>query len=489
VTDLDETLAKIKSYTDKNLPEFRLTEQSEEAARTEYADLVPDLSSDKIEEREIDEMLDRVDVITAYRRWCKKAGTFDLKIGRRSDGIMIRCPIPGHTDKVPSASINTEKNVWHCHGCEKGGDIYDLAAWHFGYRVPDYKKGSAFRRLREDMAEDLGLVINRDGSVVEPTPDPVPERPVEAPDDAAGAVIPDPPAEASTGQQEGSADILQLVPQPPADDDENDGTGPGIPWDRLVSRGTFLWTYMVEADKDSFPTNFHLFNGLMLLSMANGRYCRIDTGTGSVAGNLYVCLYGGTASGKTQTWSLAKKILREAVPYDGSAPSTGARLIGNPASPEGIHDAFHKVIEDPLVGEETYPVNGVVYSDEFASILSRRAGNDVKPILTEFYSASGPESRTRAGGHDVLIEEPFCSFLTGTQPRAIRAHLAQQDADSGFLNRIIFAHANPKPPRSMLDGTKHSERTLVDAPASGMDLVREERPDTRVHGRRSGCVP
>jgi len=258
-----------------------------------------------------------------------------------------------------------------------------------------------------------------------------------------------------------SENVIKLVP--PLEEIESDRvTGDTIPWESFVARGTFLWNYMVEADKDPFPTNFHLFNGLMLLSMATGRYCRIDTGTGSIAGNLYICLYGGTASGKTQTWALAKRVLRDAVPYDGDGPSAGARLIGNPASPEGIHDAFHKVTEDPIVGEETHPVNGVVYADEFASILNRRAGNDVKPILTEFYSASGPESRTRAGGNDVTIEEPYCSFLTGTQPRAIRTHLAQQDADSGFLNRIIFAHANPKPPRSMLDGTKYDERILVD---------------------------
>jgi len=256
--------------------------------------------------------------------------------------------------------------------------------------------------------------------------------------------------------------VIELVPSVNETAESDAVTGDSIPWESFVARGTFLWNYMVEADKDPFPTNFHLFNGLMLLSMANGRYCRIDTGTGSIAGNLYICLYGGTASGKTQTWALAKRILRDAIPYDGAGPSAGARLIGNPASPEGIHDAFHKVIEDPVLGEETYPVNGIVYADEFASILNRRAGNDVKPILTEFYSASGPESRTKAGGNDVTIEEPFCSFLSGTQPRAIRNHLAQQDADSGFLNRIIFAHANPKPPRSMLDGTKYDERSLVD---------------------------
>ena len=34
----------------------------------------------------------------------------------------IRCPIPPHADSTPSFYINSDKGLWHCHGCRAGGD-------------------------------------------------------------------------------------------------------------------------------------------------------------------------------------------------------------------------------------------------------------------------------------------------------------------------------------------------------------------------------
>ncbi|KKK90326.1 hypothetical protein LCGC14_2724120, partial [marine sediment metagenome] len=36
------------------------------------------------------------------------------------------CPIPEHHDTNPSCAFNDEKQVWHCHGCKEGGDVFDL---------------------------------------------------------------------------------------------------------------------------------------------------------------------------------------------------------------------------------------------------------------------------------------------------------------------------------------------------------------------------
>jgi len=42
------------------------------------------------------------------------------------------CVLPDHEDRVPSFSVNPQKNVWFCHGCIRGGDVITLAqrAWH-----------------------------------------------------------------------------------------------------------------------------------------------------------------------------------------------------------------------------------------------------------------------------------------------------------------------------------------------------------------------
>lgn len=35
---------------------------------------------------------------------------------------VCRCPLPGHNERTGSFHINPAKNVWHCFGCQKGGD-------------------------------------------------------------------------------------------------------------------------------------------------------------------------------------------------------------------------------------------------------------------------------------------------------------------------------------------------------------------------------
>ncbi len=35
---------------------------------------------------------------------------------------MARCPF--HDDSTASMSVDPEKNLWHCFGCQKGGDLF-----------------------------------------------------------------------------------------------------------------------------------------------------------------------------------------------------------------------------------------------------------------------------------------------------------------------------------------------------------------------------
>ena len=60
------------------------------------------------------------------REWMHEQG---IPIDPRPGGWqkkLIRCPLPGHEDKNPSFSINTESGGWKCFGCEEKGGYKDL---------------------------------------------------------------------------------------------------------------------------------------------------------------------------------------------------------------------------------------------------------------------------------------------------------------------------------------------------------------------------
>lgn len=108
----------------------------------------------------LDQIIANLPVTQAYRRWIPK-GEPEFRYEGQRESIMIRCPFPNHVDQTASAWCNLDKNVWYCEPCQYGGDAFDLAAIHFGYPVPHYKKNGQFPKLRQQMAADFGIEIVR----------------------------------------------------------------------------------------------------------------------------------------------------------------------------------------------------------------------------------------------------------------------------------------------------------------------------------------
>src|SRR5438874_7792774 len=103
---------------------------------------MPQVKQDAVQE--IKDRLDLVDLISEHLR-LQKAGR-DLK------GL---CPF--HQEKTPSLYVSPEKQLWHCYGCQKGGDhftfIQDIE--HVGFR-------GALRLL----AEKTGVILEESPGAV-----------------------------------------------------------------------------------------------------------------------------------------------------------------------------------------------------------------------------------------------------------------------------------------------------------------------------------
>jgi DNA primase len=56
------------------------------------------------------------------------------RVGREWVG---RCVLPDHEDRVPSFTVNPERNLFYCHGCARGGDVVTLAALAWGHDRAD----------------------------------------------------------------------------------------------------------------------------------------------------------------------------------------------------------------------------------------------------------------------------------------------------------------------------------------------------------------
>lgn len=435
---------------------------------------------------EVDRIVDTIDIIDAYNRWCGKSTP---EPGGRTEGIKVSCPRPDHPDRNPSAWINTDKQTYFCGGCQEGGDKYTIAAHRFGYGA-DYQHGKNFPDLKRDMVRDLGYVVEKsamsgrvliappqdesDSSSDPPTTGPPLSTspsddlaPADDDDDLASLAADfgassnagsgdssDAPAP-DTGQSEPPSgqggQVVRLADRWDPDADELIVEYPSVPWRTLLPEDTFMRRWMEVCSHDDLPEEFYFWLGMMAVGFAGGRDVVLADNP-EVRTNLYVCLYGHSGMGKSRAVGALTALLREALPYDHEDPgSTGTYLVPSPGSSEALVDAFSKPIEDGTGRHLGWAeVRGLVRFDELSTLIGRasRAGNPMKPALMEFFDGYHPiEHKTRGMGH-VHAENYYTSVLTSTQPRSIRTLLSQGDADSGFANRWIFAAGKEKMPEA-----------------------------------------
>jgi hypothetical protein len=368
---------------------------------------------------------------------------------------MISCPNPRHPDKNPSAWINRKDQVYYCSGCAQGGDIWDIAAYHFGFPVPGYKQDpTMFRELREKIGTDLGFQklqsVTGKTVVVPPSsssePEPEPEKP---------AVLPAAAAEEYSKEEY----------------EENQKNAPTIDWRKFVKEDTFLHTYLSATCIDTCPEEYHFWNGLIALGFAIGREVTLDD-TEQVVGNLFICLTGPSSAGKSRSTKHLIRLLRNALPYDiNNKVSRGAKIMKSPGSAEYLVAGYTSMDEMPNPATGTplrayYPVRGLVEFGELSQLMSTagRVGNAIRPQLMELFDAPEVMESGSLSGGVRHAEYPFGSVISTTQNRSLRKLLDKGDDGSGFINRWVFAQGKLKK-RLPMGGP------MIDTSTAGTKLV------------------
>lgn len=405
---------------------------------------------------------------------------------RRTEGIKISCPIPGHRDSRPSAWANTEKNTWYCGPCAQGGDGYDIAAYHHGFPVPGYKEGALFHKLRRAMGEDLGWSFKEKIGggydlvppvvISAPAPPPAVSVPVQStpspaepdrvgvqsdpvsPSSSPGHLSLVPPAPQfgfiplATGvppePDQPLAEVISIDPEVDAYDPEldSDANIPTFAWrDALADyEDTFLYQWCEATSHDHSPEEYHLFSGLLLLGLAAGRDVLMADDR-LVMANLPICYLGKTGSGKSTAQNYVTKAIGYAMPENNLGIMVeGVRYVGEVASGEALISEFQSAIKGVLM---PVPIRGYVEFSELSTLLAKSSiqGSSLKGRIMDFIDGRHKitNSATTSGRREAV--DAFAAFSTSSQPRALRKLLDTQDQASGYLNRWLYVSGPTKP--------------------------------------------
>ncbi len=75
----------------------------------------------------IDAAKEAVSILELAERLCPEG------LRRVGQPFEARCPLPDHDDKSPSFYIYPQTQSFWCFGCQRGGDVVNLAAFAWGY--------------------------------------------------------------------------------------------------------------------------------------------------------------------------------------------------------------------------------------------------------------------------------------------------------------------------------------------------------------------
>lgn len=78
-------------------------------------------------------------------------------------GLMGRCPFPDHKERTPSFSVSETKQVYHCFGCHKSGNVISFLRDYHGYAFPEAVEWLAHRASIPLPARQAEATDNREG--------------------------------------------------------------------------------------------------------------------------------------------------------------------------------------------------------------------------------------------------------------------------------------------------------------------------------------
>jgi hypothetical protein len=248
--------------------------------------------------------------------------------------------------------------------------------------------------------------------------------------------------------------------------------------DLLPSNG-FLKDYLDYASPlTEAPEVFHVFVGLIIMSIVVNRQIYIQFGDRMILPNLWVVLIAPT--------SLYRKSTAIAMGTDLLRVYKPELMMPNEFTPEALVESLK---DSPI---------GLLVHYEFKSLLemvNRPYMMGAKPLLAELYDCPSVFTRKLKNKPTIVLKNPFLSLIAATTLVWLNKNIGEDDLESGFLARCMYVPVSTKEKDLIIPppADKALKQKLIDqlkklSSISGevdISLIRAQHDDYALHLRGS----
>lgn len=201
----------------------------------------------------------------------------------------------------------------------------------------------------------------------------------------------------------------------------------------------YLETYMQYTKReDTIPPAFHLWCCISTIAAAMERKCWIPlfgSDDKPLFPNLYICLLGGPATGKSVSSKTAiSDIYMKAI----SKPMLPSNL-----TEAWIKDAFAALDTFKYKSEDIFHTSHYLYFPEASQAL-REGEHGIKAFLTALYDCLDSYNHATKSKGVIKVKNTCMNFLMGCTPSYLAEIIPQKEIQGGFASRLIFVKENAR---------------------------------------------
>jgi len=229
----------------------------------------------------------------------------------------------------------------------------------------------------------------------------------------------------------------------------------------ILPREHWLCRYINYASRltDAYP-EYHLQEGLNLLSVGAGRKVIINIAPKPMFTNLFQILIGTTTiSRKSSAKDIAEPISNEVFGEDNK--------LSNDFTYEGLVKSISETPVGFLIGDEI----GILFQN-----MQKQYQLGLKEFLCLVYDGINNYAR-KLSKEKYIIRDTYICFIGGTTPTSITNSLTSEDFDSGFLPRFLLTYPTypkkRKPIRNFEVSEEKEKNKLIQELKESVEIIQK----------------